>query len=60
MQGKLVKAIQQALKKVKLDPGVIDGIYGPHTEAAVRAFQLQNGMVPDGEVGQTTRALLRL
>ena len=33
---------------------------GPHTEAGVRALQLQNGMVPDGEVGPATRSLLGL
>ena len=58
MRGKLVKEAQQALKRKKVDPGVIDGIYGPHTEAAVRAFQLLNGLVPDGELGPQTRALL--
>lgn len=58
MHGKLVKALQQALKKNNFDPGVIDGIFGPHTEAAVRAFQLQHGMVPDGEAGPSTRAVL--
>jgi len=57
MRGKLVKALQNALKQ-SVDPGVIDGIFGPHTEAAVRAFQLQNGMVPDGEVGPLTRSAL--
>ena len=60
MKGKRVKELQQALKKLKIDPGVIDGVFGPHTEAAVRALQLQRGMVPDGEVGPATRALLGL
>ena len=60
MQGKRIMDVQKALKKLKLDPGVIDGVFGPHTEAAVRSLQLQNGMVPDGEVGPATRALLGL
>jgi cell wall-associated NlpC family hydrolase len=60
MRGKLVKDAQQALKRENIDPGLIDGVYGPHTEAAVRAFQLRNGLVPDGELGPQTRALLGL
>jgi len=28
-----------------------DGIYGPNTEAAVRRFQLEHELVPDGIVG---------
>ena len=60
MQGKLVKGLQQALKALKFDPGQVDGMFGPHTEAAVRAFQLSNGMVPDGEAGPATFTALGL
>lgn len=43
--GDLVKTIQRAV-------GVSDdGDFGPRTEAAVRAFQRQRGLVPDGIVG---------
>jgi len=31
-----------------------DGIYGPQTEAAVKAYQLQHGLAPDGIVGPNT------
>ncbi|HKH90435.1 MAG TPA: N-acetylmuramoyl-L-alanine amidase [Gemmatimonadaceae bacterium] len=34
-------------------PGT-DGTFGPQTEAAVRAFQREHGMVPDGIVGPKT------
>ena len=33
-----------------------DGAFGPHTEAAVRAFQRDHQMVPDGIVGPKTWA----
>jgi N-acetylmuramoyl-L-alanine amidase len=56
--GAHVKAIQRALKALGLSPGPIDGAYGPQTAAAVRAFQVDKGLVPDGETGvKTARAL---
>lgn len=54
MHGALIKKLQRALKAKGIDPGVIDGVFGPHTEAAVRAFQLQSELVPDGEAGRIT------
>jgi hypothetical protein len=50
--GDLVKQVQEKL-------GVtVDGNFGPKTEAAVRAFQRDHGLVPDGIVGSTTWAAL--
>lgn len=60
MHGALVKKIQIALQSRGIDPGDIDGVFGPHTEAAVRAFQLQSKLVPDGEVGRTTSKKLNV
>lgn len=60
MHGALVTALQKALKKRGFDPGGIDGVFGPHTEAAVRAFQLTERLVPDGEAGQVTLGKLGL
>jgi N-acetylmuramoyl-L-alanine amidase len=54
----VVKKIQSALDAAGIDPGGIDGIYGPKTTAAVAAFQRREGLVVDGEVGpQTAKAL---
>jgi N-acetylmuramoyl-L-alanine amidase len=58
--GTLVKAIQRALKALGLSPGPIDGVYGPQTVAAVRAFQVDKGLVPDGEVGPKTARALKI
>ena len=54
MDGALVKSLQKRLKATSIDPGVVDGVFGPHTEAAVRAFQLREGLVADGEAGRLT------
>jgi N-acetylmuramoyl-L-alanine amidase len=54
MRGDKVREIQEALKAKGIDPGPIDGIFGPKTDAAVLGFQLLKGLVPDGEVGPET------
>jgi len=58
MTGAKVSDIQQALLAAGFNPGPIDGEFGPHTQAAVVAFQLANGLLPDGEVGPSTAAAL--
>ncbi len=39
-------------------PLAIDGVFGPKTEARVRAFQARHGLAVDGVVGDETRAQL--
>src|SRR5271166_5613794 len=53
-EGRQVQLLQRALGGIK-----VDGIFGPETEAAVRAFQARAGLTVDGVVGPATGAALR-
>jgi N-acetylmuramoyl-L-alanine amidase len=54
-----VSGIQARLKNLGYDPGPIDGISGPLTEAAIREFQADNPpLAVDGVCGPKTRAIL--
>jgi membrane-bound lytic murein transglycosylase B len=50
MQGKLTE--------LGYRPGEADGILGPATRGALRAFQRDHGLVPDGYPDETTRTAL--
>lgn len=50
--------LQKALAKAGFDPGPIDGIAGPLTRTAIRAFQKANGLEVDGIAGPKTIAKL--
>ena len=54
-RGDQVVNLQKSLKKIGFDPGVIDGIFGGNTEAAVKQFQASNGLLVDGKVGPNTK-----
>ncbi|MBK1717402.1 peptidoglycan-binding domain-containing protein [Thiocystis violacea] len=58
--GSDVRALQDVLNYHirRGDPLVVDGIFGPRTEARAREFQTANGLKPDGLVGPLTQALL--
>ena len=43
-----VRRLQARLKQMGYDPGDIDGMVGDSFRSAVRAYQAQNGLVPDG------------
>ncbi len=43
-----VRVVQSGLRGKGMDPGPIDGIVGPRTRDAVRAFQTRYGMKPSG------------
>jgi murein L,D-transpeptidase YcbB/YkuD len=57
--GTAVSALQKGLKSYSTqnpaaDPGPIDGVFGPRTAAAVRAYQSDRGVSVDGIVGDRT------
>ena len=60
MSGPEVVKLQQRLKGEGFDPGVIDGQFGPGTEAALIAFQKSEGLPADGIAGPRTLAALTL
>lgn len=53
-RGEQTKELQAALKAAGYDPGPIDGIFGPLTEAAVRAYQQGSDLRIDGIAGSET------
>lgn len=56
-RGPYVLSLQQSLSSLgyNLRP---DGVFGPATTAAVKAFQADNGLTPDGWVGKNTLRVL--
>ena len=56
--GETVRFLQQSLTKLGYPLGTIDAIFGPKTEAAVKAFQKVKGLVVDGIVGKNTWAAI--
>jgi hypothetical protein len=54
IKSALVGKVQHALKEAGFNPGILDNEYGPHTVAAVVAFQTMNRLVADGVVGPLT------
>ncbi len=53
-----VSNMQRALAAAGHDPGASDGILGPATRRALRAFQMDSGLVADGYPGPDTLAAL--
>ena len=63
--GPDVRSLQEALRRLGLSAAKPDGVYGGKTKKAVKKFQKQAGLTPDGVAGPNTigalnRALARL
>ncbi len=58
--GSEVRNIQTRLKSWGYNIGTVDGIYGTRTESAVKQFQRNNGLTPDGIAGPATLAKIGL
>ncbi|MFB5660753.1 N-acetylmuramoyl-L-alanine amidase [Alteribacillus sp. HJP-4] len=54
MRGEAVVSLQSLLRKAGFSPGQTDGIFGPKTSKAVRAYQYARKLAVDGIVGPLT------
>lgn len=54
MTGNDVYALQERLIELRYLSGVADGVFGAETQAALVAFQKNNGLTADGNAGSST------
>ncbi len=59
MVGDDVTTLQERLLELGYDAGYADGGFGERTESALRQFQRDYGLVPDGQCGPLTLRALR-
>ena len=57
-QGQIIRDLQQLLRQAGKYPGPITGYFGPLTLEAVKAFQSEQGLTPNGVVGVKTLVTL--
>lgn len=57
--GADVRTLQEALSALGFSCGIADGIFGVHTEDALRRFQLNMGLPTDGIAGAYTYSAIR-
>jgi N-acetylmuramoyl-L-alanine amidase len=61
LAGDDVADLQRRLSDLGFDPDRVDGVFGTRTDRALRDFQRNYGLVPDGVAGPTTfKALTQL
>jgi peptidoglycan hydrolase-like protein with peptidoglycan-binding domain len=53
-----VRSVQEALKDKGHDPGPIDGVMGPRTQQALRAFQRAQNIQTSGQLDSSTASAL--
>jgi len=58
MSHEKVRQTQVALKNQGFDPGPVDGVMGPMTMAAIRNYQMQNGLQETGMLNPETENAL--
>ena len=56
--GAKVQQLQEILKALDLNPGIIGGDFGANTFTAIKQFQSQKGLEADGVVGRKTQDAL--
>ena len=54
-----ISGIQTFLANNGFNPGIIDGKLGSYTNEAIKAFQRKVGLIPDGTVGNRTKAAMK-
>lgn len=55
-----IRKVQERLNELGYDCGPADGVKGPQTEDAIKQFQRDKGLEPDGIVGPKTKEALGL
>ena len=53
-RGAEVTTLQEMLAAAGFDPGVVDGVFGPNTEAALRLWQEDQGLEVTGAYDPAT------
>ncbi|MEL6318595.1 MAG: lytic murein transglycosylase, partial [Pseudomonadota bacterium] len=53
------RELQEKLTALGYDTGGVDGVLGPNTQRAVRNFQRENSLIPDGFAGETLLSQVR-
>ena len=56
----VARQVQKGLLALGYDVGAVDGLIGPRTRAAIRAFQADHGLSPTGKVSEELALALRL
>jgi len=51
--GSTVAAVQRRLGELGYYHGVVDGVIGPQTRAAIAAFESRDGMMVDGRISKS-------